>query len=220
MISDSFYPPDDTIHFSRMGWDFNIMPECFSKETVSLQAWVNQRLVHLHSLKNVSLPRVTHLHLRPFMHKKKQSNYILTHFTGTQLSFYLRKSSKCLTRARRFLSGICIFPRISGSFTGTEARDWAWKYLAEVSPDVIHVERTSQSKMSRGTNQRAVRGVVLRTGRRAEEAGRSGGSYRASASNLGPEEKFQQKFELSRTYHFKKQSELSTFTSVCLFYVR
>lgn len=42
--------------------------------------------------------------------------------------------------------------------------------------------------MIRGTNQRAVRGAVLRTGRRVEEAGHLEGSYQASASNLGPKE--------------------------------
>lgn len=129
MISHSFCSPDGTIHFSRAVWGSSVMPECFSEGTISLQAWVNQRLLlsHLYSLKKHKTCTlqpiliksllflscfVKHSHLRPLIP--------IFHWNATII--YLRKSSKCLTRARRFLSGICIFPRISGSFTGRKAR--------------------------------------------------------------------------------------------------
>lgn len=87
MILHSFFPSDSTIHFSKMGRDFNIMPECFGEQTVSLQAWVNWRLLlsHLHSLKTLETCTrytieinsflslscfVKHLPLRPLMHEK------------------------------------------------------------------------------------------------------------------------------------------------------
>lgn len=89
---------------------------------------------------------------------------------------YLRNNSKCLTRARRFLSGICIFPRISGSFTGKKkAQLWAKAVIAATNVD-------SQTY----TNQKAARGAALHTGRRGEEAGLLEGSYQAWASNWVP----------------------------------
>lgn len=45
---------------------------------------------------------------------------------------------------------------------------------------------TSENKMLIDTNQKDARGAALRTGRRVEVAGHSGGSYQESASNLGP----------------------------------
>lgn len=50
--------------------------------------------------------------------------------------------------------------------------------------------------MIRGTNQRAARGAVRRTGRKVGGVGLSKGSYQVSASNLGPKAAHRGKFKL------------------------
>lgn len=97
--------------------------------------------------------------------------------TFVPIVIYLRNNSKCLTRARRFLSGICIFPRISGSLTGIKALPSAQVEIAVTKGD---------SQIHRDTNQKAARGAELRTGRRVEEAGLLEGSSQALASNSVP----------------------------------
>lgn len=61
--------------------------------------------------------------------------------------------------------------------------------------------------MIRETNQKAAGGAVLRTGRRAEEAGHSENSYQELASNLGPgqvkEKAFNRNFEISYIYQLQ-----------------
>lgn len=89
----------------------------------------------------------------------------------------LRKSSKCLTRARRFLSGICIFPRISGSFTGGKCRHSRVTWLQT---------QTNHTNEWTFAHRTAARGAGIHTGRTEEGAGRSGGSCQGSASNSGP----------------------------------
>lgn len=204
---------------------------------LSLQAWVNQRLVpsHLHSLKKLKTSTlylilikwflslscfVKHLPLKLFMHKKV---IIQIHFTGTQLFTWERVPSA--------------WPELGDSSQGSASSPGSQEASLEqkqesvgivaskdeklrVFPlhqnpttEVMYAKWTSQSKMIRDTNQRAARGAVLHTGRRVEEAGHSEGSYQASASNLGPKE---HRRNFNRNFGFKylpfwNSSKLTTF---------